>query len=757
MITGSHDSARNDRRNSKNKGSRMRFNSAVGILLLSIVGQVLSACGGGGSESGGASTPPPAALPAPTALSYPSAPPLIAGRAMSALSPTVTGTVTAYSVSPALPAGVTLDAASGQISGTPTAAAGQANYTVTASNVSGSTSAVISLTVAPAAPTSLSYPSPQTLVAGQAIAPLNPVVTGSASSYTVLPSLPIGLSLNATTGQISGTPTTATAQAIYVITASNASGSTTFSLSVTINAPPAPTVNLTATPNPAIQATGTLLNWTTTNASNCTASGAWSGAKATSGSASITTPAVGTFTYTLTCQNLVAVTGSTSVVLTVNPAPKFTLGAYSLRSVSGSVPTNAAFLGLKQFPDLDANGWDDLFWTGAYYPFNGNTPIPQEGYVAFNGPGGFAAASPSTFPYAALLDVHARELAIIDFNGDGVRDVFVADHGYDAPPFPGFQNHLFLSQSGTANWVDATANLPQQSDFTHSVCTGDVDGDGKLDIFAGNGGLTDTYVLRGDGAGHFVKDSAILPINSGQALQNAQVGLTACSLVDLDGDSRPELVLGTSYLSRATQVLWNVGGSYANNTIGGGTITALPAPTNFGTDWSIYEIQSTDLNNDGSKDLIVVYNANVLYGGWQIQFLVNQGNHQFTDQTTTYLPDAAAVTSGPVSAGNEKAWISFLLPRDLNGDGRLDYWVETNAQAGSLNDNTPIALIKQANGSFVPVKVGELRAAGATSALFVSMHYVARGPSLPGELVQVFADSNANNQIKMNAQEITFH
>jgi hypothetical protein len=593
---------------------------------------------------------------------------------MTALSPTVTGTVASYSVSPALPAGITINAANGQISGTPTVVTAQASYTITASNVSGSTTFALSLTVNPAAPTALSYASPQTYFVGQAITALVPSVTGAVSSYTVLPSLPVGLVLNATSGQISGTPTVITAQASYVVTARNVSGSATFSLSLTVAA-----------------------------------------------------------------------------------RPKFTLGAYTLRSVSGAVPANPGFLGLNQFFDIDGDGWGDLIWTGAYYPFNGTNPTPQQGYVAFNSPSGFAAAAPSKFPYSTLLDVHAREFAFVDFNGDGVRDLFVADHGYDANPFPGFQNRLYLSQSGTANWTDATANLPQQYDYTHSVCTGDVNGDGKVDIFAGNGALTAAYFLRGDGTGHFVQDSQILPINSGQALQSAGVGFTSCSLVDLDGDGLPELVLGTGYSSRSTQVLWNVNGSYAADTLGAGSISALPGPTNFGTAWSIMDIQATDLNNDGKQDLVVVYQGDVSYGGWQIQFLVNQGNHQFVDQTATYMPDAAAVSSGMASASNVTSWIPFLLPRDLNSDGRVDYWVEANRPGTSTNDNLPLALIRQADGSFVPVKVGELRAAGVPSFFFNSNIGYEERSSLPGELVQAFIDSSAGNQVKINAQAITFY
>jgi hypothetical protein len=553
-------------------------------------------------------------------------------------------------------------------------ASSAANSSAGSSSVGSSSASSVSSSSPIAAPTGLSYSSPQTYAVGQAITALNPTVTGTVSSYTILPALPAGLTLNATSGQIAGTPTAITAQANYIVTAGNVSGSTTFSLSLTITAP-----------------------------------------------------------------------------------PKFTLGAYTSRSVAGSVPTNAPFLGFSQFFDLDGDGWGDLIWAGAYYPFNGNNPTPQAGYVAFNGPSGFTAAVPSKFPYANMLTINPREFSFTDFNGDGILDLFIADHGYDAPPFPGYQNRLYLSQSGSASWTDATTNLPQLSDFTHSVCTGDVNGDSKVDIFVGNGGLAQAYFLRGDGTGHFAQDSLILPINAGQDLQNANVGFTSCSLVDLDGDGRPELVLGTGYQSRTTQILWNDHGSYATDTIGASTISALPWATNLGAGSTIYEIQATDLNGDGKQDLILIYNIDVAYGGWQIQFLVNQGNHQFIDQTTTYLPDATTVTSGAVSASTQMSWIAFLVPRDLNGDGLMDYWVEANPQAGRLNDNLPLALIRQANGSFIPVKVGELRAAGMPDSFFYFVGYESRGASLPGELVQAFADSSANNQIKINAQAITFH
>jgi hypothetical protein len=71
---------------------------------------------------------------------------------------------------------------------------------------------------------------------GVASTPLNPTVTGTVTSYGVSPALPAGLTLNTSTGQITGTPSAESAAANYVITAANSGGSTTFSLAITVTA-----------------------------------------------------------------------------------------------------------------------------------------------------------------------------------------------------------------------------------------------------------------------------------------------------------------------------------------------------------------------------------------------------------------------------------------------------------------------------------------------------------------------------------------
>jgi hypothetical protein len=170
----------------------------------------------------------------PGELTYPSPQTLRIGVPVK-LEPSVKGVVATFKVTPALPKGLTLNASTGVISGTPTQETPKANYVIRASNSLGSATFTLVLTVLPVAPSNLQYQSPQTLTVGDAV-DLQPTVTGTVASYTVLPTLPAGLTLNSTTGVISGTPTAESASATYTITAANAGGSTTFALSISVAA-----------------------------------------------------------------------------------------------------------------------------------------------------------------------------------------------------------------------------------------------------------------------------------------------------------------------------------------------------------------------------------------------------------------------------------------------------------------------------------------------------------------------------------------
>lgn len=93
-------------------------------------------------------------------------------------------------------------------------------------------------------PSNLSYAPQLPLLVRSSIAPISPTVTGTVSSYSVSPALPLGLSIDPLTGVISGTPTSVTPSAVYRVTATNSSGNTSFPLTLQVDS--GPTVHLSA-------------------------------------------------------------------------------------------------------------------------------------------------------------------------------------------------------------------------------------------------------------------------------------------------------------------------------------------------------------------------------------------------------------------------------------------------------------------------------------------------------------------------------
>ena len=161
------------------------------------------------------------------------------GQAATTVSPAnAGGAVTSWSVSPALPAGLTLNTSSGVISGTPTSSQSATTFTVTAGNVTGSSSTAISIEITGllAAP-DIAYGNSSAVLTASSFASLNAPANsgGQVATWSVAPALPAGLSLDVATGVISGIPTAPQTAINYTVTATNASGSDSTVISITVN------------------------------------------------------------------------------------------------------------------------------------------------------------------------------------------------------------------------------------------------------------------------------------------------------------------------------------------------------------------------------------------------------------------------------------------------------------------------------------------------------------------------------------------
>ena len=358
--------------------------------------------------------------------------------------------------------------------------------------------------------------------------------------------------------------------------------------------------------------------------------------------------------------------------------------ATSVLSLSGDTVGGLSEL---ETGDLNGDGLADVVATRLAFPVAHKTfPV---GIFLADGKGGFTDGS-SLWDGPPAQTEHGRQILIADFNGDHRNDIFVADHGYDAEPFPGHPNTLALSTPG-GKLVDASGNLPPESGFTHSAAAADVNRDGSIDIYAGNlccGDHTPPEILLNDGAGHFTRRLDLLPPD----LQDTNNYVyTRSVFLDANGDGAPDLVLGAANQTADSTVLLNDGTGHFR--FG----PALP-PKPFGSRSILISFATLDINGDGKTDLLAGFQHED-FSGRRIQVLISNGDGSFRDETATRLP----------AQDEGQGWPYAIRVADVNGDGALDFAVSLH-QGG--NERGPLYL-NDGGGVFHPA------ALPATSDTFV--------------------------------------
>lgn len=142
---------------------------------------------------------------------------------------------------------------------------------------------------------------------------------------------------------------------------------------------PTPTVNLSVAPTSINSGSAAQVNWSTTNATTCEASGAWSGSKNTSGNEStgaLSTP--GTLTYTLTCRNQGGPTATQSAELQVqaDTAPNL----FSFTAATNANPGNLVESNTITISGI--NGAAPISIVGGSYRINGGQYTSASGTIS---------------------------------------------------------------------------------------------------------------------------------------------------------------------------------------------------------------------------------------------------------------------------------------------------------------------------------------------------------------------------------------
>jgi hypothetical protein len=310
--------------------------------------------------------------------------------------------------------------------------------------------------------------------------------------------------------------------------------------------------------------------------------------------------------------------------------------------------------------DIDGDGLEDLFYYEGYDLQISPTPNPPPSIFMNTG----TNLKQTNYTGTNIKNPHGTKILVGDFNNDSLPDLFsnvAVDPPFFAFPFLNDNCHLILNSK---NGLSSVKEFPDQG-FWYTGCSGDIDNDGDLDIitfnFHSQGNGVKSRIMWNDGKANFTNDFA--------GIGDIPVAYQS-ELVDINNDGFLDLVIvfiPTTFPSRVNdfRVLWGNGRGFS---------LANSSFINMSGEWYLVNLDFTDLDADGTKEIIASGNYNNPTGsGASIYFIslfksTDKGK-TFSDKTSQYVDS------------NTAGRFYHIRVQDIDKNGQLDIF------SGEKRDN----------------------------------------------------------------------
>lgn len=306
-------------------------------------------------------------------------------------------------------------------------------------------------------------------------------------------------------------------------------------------------------------------------------------------------------------------------------------------------------------------------------------------------------------------------VAVFDFDNDGDLDAYVTNG-------PGAANSLFSNQlieKGLTQFIDvaSTMKITARNQDSNGVCYGDIDNDGDHDVLV-VGHDSPSKLFRNDG-------SEFVDISASAGIGNGKYGMS-CVMGDVNQDGKLDIFIARGYslntlqecffdvfssTIQANDLFINQGGNqFLDRSDASGIRDLVSGGMPPGLNTITWSGALVDYDQDGDLDLVTTDDQCNFpaenFGGFArgtMQLFNNDGEGNFTNKT--------------LSAGLRLAseWMGTSWG-DFNHDGHLDFFVTSFGDWGKQFVGAPIALGEETSrwylgnedGTFTDPSVGNL-------------------------------------------------